>query len=86
MKYATTATLILAAAAGLGIAAPAAAERADSTAAVQAAATQGQKPAANAKVKYCVMMDPGTGSRISRRACKSKRDWEAVGVDTSSFK
>ena len=38
------------------------------------------KPAAKEKT-YCLTYGVDTGSRINRVACKTKKDWQRLGVD-----
>jgi hypothetical protein len=54
--------------------------------AASAQSTQGATPknsrAAAAKAKiYCFEVEPTTGSRITRRECNTKSQWEALGVE-----
>lgn len=89
MKLFTTATLIATACAGLVAAAPASAEQATATAAgaAMAAASSQQKAKAQPdKAKYCMKVEATTGSRIAQRECRSKAEWEALGLDTASFR
>ena len=44
------------------------------------ASKNSRAPAPKEKI-YCVEVEPGTGSRISRRECNTKSQWEALGVE-----
>jgi DNA-binding transcriptional regulator YdaS (Cro superfamily) len=43
-------------------------------------APTGKAGAAKAK-KHCLMIEASTGSRISRRECHTKAEWEELGYD-----
>ncbi|HEX6740623.1 MAG TPA: hypothetical protein VF079_02360 [Sphingomicrobium sp.] len=42
------------------------------------------KPQAKEKT-YCFQFSLDTGSRISRMECKTKKEWERLGVDVDSL-
>ena len=44
----------------------------------------GSRPTKSSTAKeteYCIDLEPGTGSRISRRECHTKKQWDVLGVD-----
>jgi hypothetical protein len=43
---------------------------------------QGQAQA----VKYCVIVEPFTGSRVSKTECKTREQWAREGVDVDALK
>jgi hypothetical protein len=49
-----------------------------------AAETSGSQPAASKKAKpkkYCLTIEPSTGSRLSKRECLTKAEWLDMGVE-----
>lgn len=81
MQLMTLAALALTAAATPADRAPAASEPAATAAKPDQRAKTG-----SSKTKYCVMVDPTTGSRIARRECRTKADWESIGIDITNMK
>lgn len=84
-KIGKLAALTLAASATFLMASPSSAEENGSAtnAAAAAAAQASKKPAAETR-KYCVMLEAVTGSRVSRKSCRTKAEWAAEGVDVDS--
>lgn len=39
------------------------------------------KPASRAATRYCIDIEPRTGSRVSRRECRTRAEWAREGVD-----
>jgi hypothetical protein len=71
----------------LGLAAPALAADPKPAPAASAAATgpvSDVTAAAPDKTRYCVMTEPTTGSRISKRVCQTRGDWLKEGFDPLS--
>ena len=63
----------------------------DTTAAATAAAASassaaGVKAKGPARQKFCINVIPDTGSRMTRRMCKTKAEWADEGVDLDSRK
>ena len=52
-------------------------------AAAQQPAAKGQ-PRAQEKT-YCLQLEPNTGSRLSRTACKTKKEWAQEGIDVDEL-
>jgi hypothetical protein len=50
-------------------------------AATSGAADNGSKKSPDSKTKYCMQVEPSTGSRIITTECKTKAEWQALGVD-----
>jgi len=51
-------------------------------AAPASAAGHAAKPATpNNHTKYCLQVEPSTGSRISTTECRTKAEWARAGVD-----
>ena len=89
MKNLTIATLAATVSTALVAAAPAAASNgATLTAAVAASAqaNSNQQQQADASKKYCIKLEAITGSRLNLRQCRTKAEWEAIGVDVSAAK
>ena len=86
MNFLKTATLI-ASAADLLTAAPSFAEEGASAASAEVS-TRGnsERSADSSKAKYCVTLERATESRIRSRECRTKAEWELLGVDLSSTK
>ncbi len=45
------------------------------------AAGQSGKASENGEKKYCLQVEPVTGSRIIRQECKTKEQWAREGVE-----
>lgn len=67
-------------AATLATAVPAQARDAASDGKSVASATGKAAPKINAKTKICTITEH-TGSRLSKKECRTKAEWEAMGVD-----
>ena len=73
-----------------GLAAPAPVQSADTTSGT-AASTGGNSAAANASanparpVKYCVEVEPPTGSLLKMTECKTREQWAKEGVDVDQL-
>lgn len=74
---------LLAAAAAIVSIAPAPALAGGSAATTAAAAEAPASRARRAEPKYCVRAQT-TGSRIARKVCKTKQQWDAAGEDIFS--
>lgn len=51
------------------------------TASAAAADSTAKKTVARDQTKYCIQVEPTTGSRISTTECRTKAEWERVGVN-----
>ena len=45
------------------------------------APAQAQAPAGTASTRYCLRVDPITGSRIETIQCRTRDDWASLDVD-----
>ena len=65
------------------VAAPAPTQTADAseTAAPSGGASSAAKPAQPDAKKYCVTVEPPTGSRLNMTECKTRAEWAKEGVD-----
>ncbi len=86
MKTLKIATLIASASAALVAMTPAAAADTVSAAAATtaAAATPQQKAKADPAKKYCITLEAVTGSRVGKRQCLTKAQWEARGLELTT--
>ena len=50
-----------------------------------AADSAAKKAAAKDQTKYCIQVEPSTGSRISTTECRTKADWASLGVDVDEL-
>lgn len=80
------ATLIASASAAFVVAAPASASADTASAAAVAPAGSNEQRQASPPKKYCVTVEAATGSRLSQRKCRTKEEWEALGVEISTAK
>jgi hypothetical protein len=48
---------------------------------VSAADHAAKRTATTDQTKYCIQMEPTTGSRISTTECRTKDEWSRLGVD-----
>lgn len=74
------------AAAGISFAAvslPAQAEMAKDEGANQSASASSNNAKPKTTKKYCIV-DTITGSRVSKKVCKTREEWEAEGVDITA--
>lgn len=87
-KLLNTAALAASALAMLALAQPASAnDGAAGAAATASAAEAGSTAAARAAPKkYCANITPDTGTRMSRRVCKTKAEWSEEGVELGAKK
>jgi len=49
--------------------------------AAAAAPAMAQAPAGSAETRYCLRVEPGTGSRVERVRCWTRQEWTWQGVD-----
>ena len=57
------------------------------SAAPAAASDSTTKPAAaKDQTKYCIQVEPSTGSRISTTECRTKAEWASLGVDVDELR
>ena len=47
------------------------------------AAADTKKKSVEAQAKYCIRLEASTGSRMSKIECRTKAEWEELGVDVS---
>jgi hypothetical protein len=50
-----------------------------------APANAAPKKAADDQTKYCVQVEPSTGSRIVTTECRTKAEWANIGVDVDEL-
>ncbi len=84
---------LTASAAAMIVLAPPAAARGTAAGAADTAGAAGASSASEEKVKlrpskvrYCLAVEPSTGTRITQRQCRTKADWLADGIDVTSLK
>ncbi len=86
----TSATIAaVAVSAAFAIAAPLQAGAPETNSAVAAAETGGSpaaKKAPGKATRYCIKLEPGTGSRIGATQCKTKAEWLEQGIDPTELK
>jgi hypothetical protein len=90
-KLMKIAALGLSAFATVAAANPAAGAASGNSAATASAATasesatrSGQAAASADKKKYCVALEPISGSRMGKRSCKTKAEWAEEGVEVGA--
>jgi hypothetical protein len=49
------------------------------------AADSAAKSAAKDQTKYCIQVEPSTGSRISTTECRTKVEWESIGINVDEL-
>jgi hypothetical protein len=87
-KLLNTAALAAPAFAMLALAQPASAKDAAGGVAATASAAEARSTAAaqTAPKKYCADITPDTGTRVSRRVCRTKAEWSEEGVELGAKK
>ena len=55
------------------------------TASAAAADSTAKKAVARDQTKYCIQVEPSTGSRISTTECRTKTEWASLGVDVDEL-
>jgi hypothetical protein len=77
---------ILAAAPALSAPSPAvAADSGSGAAATASGGSSAAKPATPDNAKYCVEVEPPTGSRLNMTQCKTRAEWAKEGVDVDQL-
>ena len=86
-KLLKIATFAVPAGAMLALAQPAsAADNATAAAAASAASANSVQAKASPPKKVCINVIPDTGSRMTRRMCKTKAEWADEGLDLDAKK
>ncbi|HKC03738.1 MAG TPA: hypothetical protein VKC17_10590 [Sphingomicrobium sp.] len=44
-----------------------------------------KRTAARDQTKYCIQVEPSTGSRISATECRTKAEWASLGVNVDEL-
>ncbi len=92
VRYLQTIALMGTAGSMIVLAPPAAARDVTGSAATAAAAagsssaSQEKAKVSPSKVRYCLLVEPSTASRIAQRQCRTKADWLTDGIDVSKLK
>ena len=85
-KLPNTVALAAPAFALLALAQPVSAADGAAAAGPSAAEARGTAAAAAPAKKYCANITPDTGSRMSRKVCKTKAEWSEEGVELGAKK
>ncbi len=92
IQYLNRVALMASAAAMIVVGPPAAARTTaagagDTAGAARASSASEEKAKVSpSKVRYCLLVEPSTGTRIAQRQCRTKADWLADGIDVTSLK
>lgn len=70
----------------LALAQPASAADSATAAAASAASSANVKAKASGTKKVCINLTPDTGSRMTRRVCRTKAEWSHEGIDLDAKK